>query len=166
MCARFYEPQRVSHDSVFVTCYLLLLPSPLRQLDLMREKITPSQCVSQSEVSPQCPQALSRFLIPLIALRNFQIPIIVGITYEAGHTICAHFVLKINVGDGRSDIVRVKRFVRLNMTQFNAHMRFQQLQRLRLPVGLVATISGCVQNPPEVVCVAVRIQCDLLFYNC
>jgi len=105
MCARLYKPQRVSHNRVFVACHLLLLPPPLRQLDLVRKKITSSQRVSQPKMCTQRPQAFGRLLVPPITFHNFKIPIIIGVTCEAGHTIRAHFVLEIDVRDGRPDIV-------------------------------------------------------------
>lgn len=52
MCARLHEPQRIIPHSILIASDLLLLPSPIRQLDLMREEIAPSKRVPQPEMRP------------------------------------------------------------------------------------------------------------------
>src|SRR6202044_1879744 len=104
MCARLHEPQGVSHHSIFVTRLLLLLPPPLRQFDLVREKIASSQDMSQPKMCPKRPQPPARLLIAPIAFYDLEKPIVVCVTHEPRHTIRRHLVLKVDVRDGRPNI--------------------------------------------------------------
>jgi hypothetical protein len=87
MFACFNEPQRVGLHGILVACHFLLLPTPLGQLDLVREEITTSHHVSESKVCPQSPQPFTRFLITLVPPLDLDDPIVISVPDVAGHTI-------------------------------------------------------------------------------
>ena len=74
MGIRLNHPQRVILDSILVASNFLLLKSPLRKLNLVREQVTAGECMPQPELGPQGPKTLSCLAILLVAFVNLDNP--------------------------------------------------------------------------------------------
>ena len=105
MIRRLDKPQRIRPGRVLITCHLLLLKSPIGQLDLVREQVTPRQGMPQPKNRPQRPQPLRRLLVPLVSALNLHKPVVVGVTDETAVAVRRHFVLEINVRNGWAVVV-------------------------------------------------------------
>jgi hypothetical protein len=121
--------------------------------------------MSQLELRPQRPQSLTRLLIPLITLLDLNDPIIIPIALEARHPICRNFVLKVNIRNGWTEVMRVQMFLGGDMLKPDPHGRFNVLYRLIFPVGIIAVLHSRIDDAPVVVGIAMGVQGDLLFYG-
>jgi hypothetical protein len=158
-------PDRVRSTRVFVTSHLLLIEPPIRQLDLVREQIAPSQSMSQPELGPQRPQTLhGRLVLPIRVLPiELYEEVIVRVTFETFEPVSRHLVLVIDFGHGRSDVVRVELLVRHDVVEPDLH---PVRDYRRWSLGLVIRdgfLGHCiVEDVPIVVLVLVRVEGDLL----
>ena len=73
--------------------------------------------------------------------------------------ICADFILEIQVGDGRTEVVTTQIFSRVRMLELDVHASSEPDERfgVRAPVG--------VEDEPVVVIVSVSIKSDLLLFG-
>lgn len=156
MIARLNHPQRVRLHGILITRHLLLLISPLRQLNLMRKQITPRQHMPQPKL---CPQRLQRFR-PAIELND---PIVIRVAYEARHTVRGDLVLEFNLGYGRTEVVRVQVLFGGEVAELEASAVGDESKGVeRLPVVEGVALFGTVKDAPFVVLVDVGVESDLL----
>lgn len=155
-------PQRVHEHGLLVARHFLLFKSPVRKLDLVREQVTAGLRVPQAEVSAQSPKTFARLLVALVTLDNFHDPIIVGVSSISRDAITGHFLLEVDVGHGRTDVMRMEGFLRLNVPDLNACARSDVVNIVVGPVSVRITISRCIHDAPIVVGVTVRIESYLL----
>ena len=160
-----HEPQRVIAHRILVARHLLLLPSPVGQLDLVREQVAPLQRMAQPERRPQRPYTLIRLLIPPIPMLNLHNPIIIRIPRKVRHPIRRHLVLEVDVAHGRADVVRVQVALRLDVAQLDAIAVLDIAQWLRFPFKVWVSDRSRVDYRPVVIFIAVRVEGDLLFYR-
>lgn len=99
------HPPRVGLHSLLIARNLLLLETPLGQLDLMTEEITPSHRMAQPKPRPQSPQPLKTLGIMLVTLVDLHEPIVVGVACKASETVSRDLLLKVNFSDGGSNVV-------------------------------------------------------------
>lgn len=78
--------------------------------------------MSQPKCSPECPESLKRLRVTFIPFLDLDDPIIVRVAREAGHTISRDFILEVDVGDGRSKVVRVEVFACSKVKEFDSHV--------------------------------------------
>lgn len=98
-------PDAVGHAASASTSNLLLLGSPLRQLDLVREQSTTSHDVDQSELGLNCSESfLGQGSLGLL-LDNLNAEQVIGIALKALVAVCRDLVLPIGFGDRGSHIV-------------------------------------------------------------
>ena len=129
----------------------------------MGEQIAAGVDVSQAEMRPESAEAFARFLVALAPFVDLYEPVVVGITGIARDTISRNFLLEVNVGDWRTNVMRVKRFVSLDVAELDAHSRCDVRDVVVVPVGIGITVRGRVHDPPIVVIVSMRVERNLLF---
>jgi hypothetical protein len=88
-------------------------------------------------------------------------PVVVGVTSEAVHSVSGHLVLKFDIGDWWTDVVRVEMLMSCYVAQLDAHPRCYMRQGGRLIKERI--LCGAVDNYPVVIVVSMRIEGDLLF---
>lgn len=166
MLSGFDEPDRVWLHRLLVTRYLLLFKGPVRQLDFVREQITPCHRMPQSEVRPEGSQALRRLAVTLVALVDLHNPVVVRITRVVRHAIARYLLLEVDIRDRRTLVMRVQVLVRRDVLQLDLHARLDVREGLGLPVMVWVAITGRIQDSPVVVVVTVWVEGDLLFCQC
>lgn len=165
MLVRLDIPQRVLATRVLVARNFLLLEPPLGQFHLVTEQVTPRQHVAEAEPRPQRLEVGLGVLAPIgrLELIDLEDPVVVRVAFEAFEPVARNFVLVVDFADGRADVVRVQLLVRRRVMEYERLPVFDRRRgRVRLDVGDVG-IGSRVQDEPDVVVVAVRVQRNLLF---
>lgn len=162
MIVGFDVPQRVVHDSLFVARYLLLLVGPIGEFDFVREKVATGHGVPQAEFGTQSFQAFARLLVPLVTLVDLDIPVIVRIACIARNAITRHFLLEVDVGNGRADVMGVKRLFGVDVPDLDFGARGNVGDVMIIPVGVGIAVCSCVDDAPIVIVISVGIERDLL----
>ena len=148
---------------MFVACYFLLLPTPLGELDFVREQVTTCHDVPKTELSAQCTKALRGLLVAFVTLVDFYDPIVVRIPSIPRNTISGHFLLEVDVGNRRANVMGMKRLVGLHMTNLDALSGGDECDVVVDPASVRVAIGCSVYDAPFVVVVSMRIERDLLF---
>lgn len=165
MLVGFNVPQRVLPSRVLVTSHLLLLVTPVRQFDFMREQVTSRQSVSQPKLASEGLEPVFSLLIILSSctLGDFHNEIVIGITSKAGETVARNFILKVNLADRRSDIVRVKTLLGRDMFETDLGAGENIFKGKFVPGVRGRSVGGrSVNDSPDVVVVSVGVESDLL----
>ena len=115
----------------------------------------------QPELGPQRPQPFLGLLISPVTVLYLDKPVVVGVTSESVHSVRRHLVLKFDIGDWWTDVVRVEMLMSCDVAQLDAHPRCYMRQGGRLIKERI--LCGTVDNDPVVIVVSVRIEGDLLF---
>lgn len=155
-------PKRILMARVLVARNLLLLESPIGKFNLMREKVAPRKKMPQLELRPQRFNLLLRESSVALRLVDLDDPVVVGVTVEPFEPVRRDFVLVVHLGDGSADVVRVKLLVRRGVVEDEGGAVEDGTDgRVVLWIG-DGRVGGAVQDEPEVVVVAVRVEGDLL----
>lgn len=155
-------PKRVGHDCLLVASNFLLLERPFRELDLVGEQVAARHGVLQPELRPERSDALRRLPIAPVTLVDLDNPVVVRVTRVAGDAVARDFILELDVGDGRANIVRVQRLLSLNVPELDASTFGDVGDAVVLPGGVRVSGRGSVNDAPVVVRVTVRVQGNLL----
>ncbi len=100
---------------MLVASDFLLLKRPLWELDLVGEQIAARHGMLEPELRPERPDALRRLPIAPVTLVDLDNPVVVRVPRVARDAIAGDFVLKLDVGHRRADVVRVQRLLGLNV---------------------------------------------------
>ena len=119
--------------------------------------------MSQPEVCPQCLQTLARLLVLVVALFDYDYPVVVYIALKLSHAVGRYLVLEVDARNRWTDIVRVQRLVSGDLPQLDVFPIFNVLDGLRFVVVLGIIIEGGVENTPHIVVIPVWVESDLLF---
>lgn len=71
--------------------------------------------MSQSERRPEGSESFAGVSITAVTMLDLNEPIIVAIPFEPGHPVARNFILEVNVGNGRADIMGMESFLRGGM---------------------------------------------------
>lgn len=153
-------PKRVIPHRILVTRHLLLFKRPIRQLDLVREQITPRQRMPQLELGPKRLHSP----IPPRTLIDLDNPVIVRVTLEARVSVRADLVLEFNVRDRWAHVVRVETFGGGDVFEADGHAVADRDEGLSRPVVVGDAVKCSVDDAPVIVAVDVGVEGDLLFY--
>ena len=110
-------PNTVGKGTTTGTGHFLLLPSPVRKLDLMGEQNTAGHDVYQLELGLDSSQTLLGFLGLGHGWNNLNLEQIIGITRETLVSIGRHLVLPVSLSHRRALIVRVNSAVSNRMVK-------------------------------------------------
>lgn len=102
---RFNVPERVQFHSILVARHFLLFKSPLRQFDLMGEKVTAGHIMSQTKLSPQGSKTLARLPVASVTVIDLDNPVVVRVAGKVWDAISGHFILEIDFGHWRTVIM-------------------------------------------------------------
>jgi hypothetical protein len=131
----------------------------------VREEVASREDMAKAELSPQRLHAMPRFLAALDIRRrlvNFDLEVVVRIALEPIEAVSRDLVLVVDLGDGGADVVRVKLLVGRDVVEHD-EMAVEDGSRRRVGLGIGNVgVGGGVEDGPDVVVVAVRVQCDLL----
>lgn len=155
-------PQGVGFDGILVAGDFLLLKAPFWKLDLVREEIATLQSMTKSEHCAEGSKSTGAVLVVAIAMFDFNNPVVVRIPDEARETVCGNFILEVDIGNGGTNVMRVKAPVGRGVFKADRHVVVDPFERLGgvIVVGLAFRVSG--DDSPVVVCVLVRIESNLL----
>jgi hypothetical protein len=150
---------------ILVASYLLLLETPVGELDLVREEVTPGEEMPQLELGPERLNLLLRDPSVALGLVDLDNPMVVRVAVEPFEPIRRDFVLVVDFGDRSADVVRVELLVSGGVVEDESGaVENGRDGYVVFGVGDVR-VDGRVLDEPEVVVVAVRVQGDLLFYG-
>jgi hypothetical protein len=163
-------PQAVGESTAASASHLLLLGSPIGELNLVREENTASHDVNEAELGLNGSEAgLGESTLGLL-LDNLDTEEIVGITIEALIAISGDLVLPVGLGDRGTDIVGVQAAVGRAVVE-SENSSVLDVLGLGKSVPGMGTVDrlaidaeglSLVLQEPDVVVVLVRIQSDLL----
>lgn len=163
-------PQAVGKGAATSTGDLLLLGSPVRELDLVGEEDTASHDVDKAELGLNDADTLLGDGTVRSLLDNLNAEVVVGITLKTLIAISRDLVLPVSLGDRGSDIVGVEAAVGGAMEEAEDAAMLDVLG-LRKGVPGRGTVDGLAINAkglslvleqPDVVVVLVRVESDLL----
>ena len=100
----------------------------------------------------------------LVLSINHDHPIVVNVAWESSQTVCRNLVLEVDIGDGRTDIVRMESLVGGNMAQLNARSILDILEGFRFVFVLGVAVRGSIENTPYIILIPVWVEGDLLFW--
>lgn len=159
------EPKTVLLARVLVASDLLLLEAPVGELDLVREEVASGENMAKAELGPQRLHAMPRLLAALDVRRrlvNLDLEMVVRIALESIEAVRRDLVLVVDLGDGSADVVRVELLVGRDVVEHDSvAVENGSGRRVSLGVGNIG-VGGGVEDRPDVVVVAVRVQRDLL----
>ena len=135
---------------------------PIRQFDFVREEIAARLCVSEPELGAKGLKPFSRFLVPPVALVNFDIPVVVRIAYITRDAVSRYLLLEVDIRDRRAVVVRVEVLLGGGVAQLDAGSRSEVGDRLGEPVSGWVSVLRRVEEEPVIVVVSVRVERDLL----
>lgn len=162
-------PEAVGDGAAFCASNLLLLETPVGELDLVREQSAASHEMDQSEL---CLDGANAFLGDSAfrhVLDNLDLEKVVGITLETLVSVCRDLVLPIGIGHGRAHIVGVDAAVGGDVIQADDGAIDQEAWVNVVPCrrsfdlfAIYAEWLSLVLDDPNVVFVLVRVESDLL----
>ena len=110
-------PDTVGESAALGASNFLLFETPVRQLDLVREQHTAGHQVNELELGLNSAKTLLGLFAIRHGLDNFDAEEIVGVTFEALVSVCAHLVLPVCFSDRRAVVVGVNTAVSDDMVQ-------------------------------------------------
>lgn len=111
-------PDRVWQSSLLGAGHLLLLGSPLWQLNLVGEKSTPGHDMDESEFGLNGADSLLGEVTFRLGLNNLDTEEVVGISVKPSITVSRDLVLPLGLSHWRANIVRVKTSLGCNVPEF------------------------------------------------
>lgn len=159
------EPKTVVLARVLIASDLLLLEAPVGELDLVRKEVASREDVAKTKLGPEGLHAMPRLLAALDIGRrlvNLDLEMVVGVALESIEAVRRDLVLVVDLGDGSANVVRVKLFVGRDVVEHHGvAIEDGSGRRVGLGVGNVG-VGGGVEDRPDVVIIAVRVERDLL----
>jgi hypothetical protein len=163
-------PNAVGKGSSLCAGNFLLLRSPLRKLDLVREQNTASHHMNKLELGLDSSDAVLSILSIRHLLDDFNSEEVIGITLEAFITIRRYLVLPFSLGDRWANIMRMETTVGLEVVQLDSvavldkSWRALGIPRGRAVDGLPGDVKrlSLVLEKPYVVLILVWVKSDLL----
>ena len=165
-------PDAVGQGTLLGAGNLLLLKTPVRKLDLVREQCAAGHDVNKPELSLDSSDALLSHRSIGVALNNLDAEKVVRITLKAFITVCRNFVLPVSLGDRCADIVGVKASISSDMVEtddttiLNVSGAYVipglRACEVRSRIVLGHDRKGLVLQNPDVVLVLVRVEGNLL----
>jgi hypothetical protein len=101
-------PHRVLFTRILVASDFLLFETPVRQLDFVTEQVAARQDVPQPEPSSKGLKLLLGERTMGFDLIDFDLEVIVRVSFETIESVRRDFVLVVDFGDGCTNVVRVE----------------------------------------------------------
>jgi len=163
-------PNTVGESTAFSASDFLLLRSPVRKLDLVREQNASGHNVNKSELGVNGADTLSRDTTFGLLLDDLDAEEVVGISVKAFVSVRRYLVLPVDFRDRRADVMGVKATegVEVEQTEDGAVLNIGELGKVVPRISSIDRFTvdverlGLVLEQPDVVVVLVGIQCDLL----
>lgn len=109
---RLDVPDTVGKSTATSTSNLLLLVTPVRKLDLVREESAPGHDVDKLELGLNSANALLGLVSVGQPRNDFDLEQIIGVTFKSFVTICRNLVLPISLGDWGANVMGVETAIR------------------------------------------------------
>ena len=163
-------PQTVGQSASTSASHFLLLRSPIRKLDFVREQDTASHDMDKTELAFNGSETLLGDRTSSLLLNNLDSEKIVGITLKSFVTIGGNFVLPVSLSDRGADVMRMQAAVGWAVVKTN-NGTVLDVNRLRKGIPGLGTVDGLAVNSkglglvfkkPDIVVILVRVQCNLL----
>ena len=170
MLILFNVPNAVRKSPLLGACNFLLFRGPRRKLDLVGEQNTASHYVNELELGLDSSDTVLGFLTIGHLFDDLNTEVIIGIAFKALISVRRNLILPVSLGNGRSDIVRMKTAVGGHVVKLDGISVLDEAWRVdgvpsvraihRLTVDTKRL--GHVLKEPQVVLIFVRVEGNLL----
>lgn len=163
-------PERVGESATTGTGDFLLLRGPLGKLDLVREEHATRHNVNELELSLDGADALLSQGTSGLGLDDLDTEVVVSISFKALISVGRNLVLPVGLGNGRTDIVRMKTTMGVGVIETKDRTVLDKKGGLEVVPG-TCTVDGLtvhvkglrlVLQQPIVIVVLVGVEGDLL----
>jgi len=138
-------PQTVGQSASTSASHFLLLRSPVRKLNFVREQDTASHNMDKTKLALNGSETLFGDGTSSLLLNNLDSEKIIGVALKSFITISGNFVLPVSLSDGGADVMRMQAAVGWAVVKTN-NGTVLDVNRLRKGIPGLGTVDGLAVN--------------------